>query len=347
MLMKLLDVNGHIVIIFAGMPLVSLLVRSLREKRIEQLVKTNIDKVQLDIDALIQVHNMTDFSKGINNDQTHRMTMIGIINIHVLECQNQECPCKDEYELFDVTTNQFSIRNESAPHLDEVFLNHFIKRLYEDSLNKFINSPSIHIAFSFYLFKVMKNIHASLIELNIAQKKKPSLQQQFTIFRYKNIIEEYIQQDHVDHKHVYPELSNVIEFERLFGEMQRAIEKVCNLQVEFWTHLTTVVPDLNILNDLGKKVYEAGEEAEQFWNQLCKINPNYSQALSIYGEYLKDIRNHEHLGNAYIERSFNTMGNKKALDEHTKSSDILFSEDTTVIHVSGNKESVGKILKTS
>jgi hypothetical protein len=103
--------------------------------------------------------------------------------------------------------------------LDEVFLNHFIKKLYEDALNKFVNSPSIHIAFAFYLFKVMKNIHASLVELNIAIKKKPSLQQQFTIFRYKNIIEEYIIQDHTDHKAVYPELTNVIEFERLFGEM--------------------------------------------------------------------------------------------------------------------------------
>jgi len=49
----------------------------------------------------------------------------------------------------------------------------------------------------------------------------------------------------------------VIEFERLFSEMQKAIEKVCNLQVEFWTHLTTVVPDQNILNDLGKKIYTA------------------------------------------------------------------------------------------
>ena len=61
---------------------------------------------------------------------------------------------------------------------------------------------------------------------------------------------------------MYPELTNVIEFERLFGEMQKAIEKVCNLEVEFWTHLTTVVPDLNILNDLGKKIYVAAQEAE-------------------------------------------------------------------------------------
>lgn len=101
--------------------------------------------------------------------------MIGIVNLHINECQNSDCACKDEYELFDVTTSQFSQRNKLAPHQDETFLNHFIKRLYEDSLNKFINSPSIHIAFAFYLFKVMKNIHASLVELNIAIKKKPSL----------------------------------------------------------------------------------------------------------------------------------------------------------------------------
>lgn len=101
--------------------------------------------------------------------------MIGIINIHIMECSNGDCPCKDESELYDVTTNMFQDRNRSSPHLDEVFLNHFIKRLYEDALNKFVNSPSIHIAFSFYLFKNMKNIHASLVELTIAIKKKPSL----------------------------------------------------------------------------------------------------------------------------------------------------------------------------
>jgi hypothetical protein len=57
--------------------------------------------------------------------------------------------------------------------------------------------------------------------------------------------------------------------------MNRAMEKVCNIQVEFWTHLTTVVPDLNILNDLGKKASEAAQEVDVLWNMLCKINPNY------------------------------------------------------------------------
>lgn len=69
LLMKLLRVNGHIVIIFIGIPFIAFLVKNLREKRIETLLKTNMDKLKLDIDSLIQVHKMTDFSRGVNCDQ--------------------------------------------------------------------------------------------------------------------------------------------------------------------------------------------------------------------------------------------------------------------------------------
>ena len=155
--------------------------------------------------------------------------MIGVINMHLIECVNAECPCKENYELYDIVRGSFNQFNDQAPHKDKIFLDHLIKRLYEDTIVRFISSPSIHIAFAFYLFKTMKNVHSALVELNTAQKKKPSLQQQFTIFRYKNIIEEYIQADHFENRHIYPELVNVFEFERLFQELQKSIEKVCNL----------------------------------------------------------------------------------------------------------------------
>jgi hypothetical protein len=70
-------------------------------------------------------------------------------------------------------------------HQDNIFLSHFYKKLYENALLKFLNSPSMHIAFAYYLFKSMQNIHAALVELSIADKKKPSFKQKFTIFRYK------------------------------------------------------------------------------------------------------------------------------------------------------------------
>ena len=66
--MKVLNVDGHLIIIIVGIPIITLLVKNLRDKRIEILMKTNIDKLKLDIDALIQVHNMTDFSKGVSKN---------------------------------------------------------------------------------------------------------------------------------------------------------------------------------------------------------------------------------------------------------------------------------------
>jgi len=114
--MKLLKVDGHIVIIFAGIPLIGYLVKNLRETRIEQLIKQNIEKLQVDIDALIQINCMSDFANGVDKDPTHRTTMIGIINSHVAECSNSECPCKEEYELFDISTSREWARKTETPH---------------------------------------------------------------------------------------------------------------------------------------------------------------------------------------------------------------------------------------
>jgi hypothetical protein len=114
--MKILTVDGHIVIIIVGFPLIALLVRSLRENRIESLMKTTVEKLGSDIEALIQIHKLIDFTRGTHRDQQERMTMIGIVNLHIAECQNADCPCKETYELFDIKMNDFQVRNYGQMH---------------------------------------------------------------------------------------------------------------------------------------------------------------------------------------------------------------------------------------
>jgi len=111
---------------------------------------------------------MSDFANGTYICQQDRVVMIGVINLHITECQNIECPCKETYELFDIKMNDFCVRNYQQLHSDQVFLSHYIKKLYEDALNKFSTSSVIHIDFAFYLFKEMVNITQSLLELNNA-----------------------------------------------------------------------------------------------------------------------------------------------------------------------------------
>lgn len=90
---------------------------------------------------------------------------------------------------------------------------------------------------------------------------------------------------------IYEQLTNVKEFERLYQEMGKQIEKVCNFQLEFWTHLSNVIPDLNFLSKLNNSIVDSAAEADRYWEQLCKINPNYPQALLMYSEYLITVRN--------------------------------------------------------
>jgi len=61
-------------------------------------------------------------------------------------------------------------------HNETIFINHYNKKLFEEAISKFNESPNLRISFSFYMFSQMKNIHAALQELNIASKKKPTIQ---------------------------------------------------------------------------------------------------------------------------------------------------------------------------
>ena len=192
--MMIVNVYGHIIIICIGIPVVIGVVYNMREVRIRHLLLVNIDKVKHEIDALAQILELQKIIKEESDDDIENVTLIGIVNLHVLECQNQDCPCKNDSELFDVSTGKFSER-KIGHHRDLIFLKHFIKRLYEDLIIKFTSSGILHIYFSYYLFSTMRNMHAALLELSIAEKKKPSLQQEFFIYRMKFDIEGYIQSE--------------------------------------------------------------------------------------------------------------------------------------------------------
>ena len=128
----------------------------------------------------------------------------GFINDHFQECTNTECVCSHIEEIYDPGNDKYlklkifgldrnSIRAEGDEdgedgkrwpgkdkkgqevHSSEVFLLGFTKQLYNDAVNKFLNSCSIHIVFAYFYFKSLKNIHAAIHELKIAEKKRPNL----------------------------------------------------------------------------------------------------------------------------------------------------------------------------
>ena len=93
---------------------------------------------------------------------------------------------------------------------------------------------------------------------------------------------------------------------------------MCSLQYEFWTHLTTAVPDLNVLNDLGVRILAVVKQTETLFAALSKINANHTPVLELYGEYLIQIRNHMQLGLQYRDRALQHSMNKHSIERQIK-----------------------------
>ena len=183
LLTKIITVSGHVIIILLGVPLIINIVIYLRKQRIEFLMDNTMDKINNDVDALIQINMIKDLSimrttakSGMSalGGVESEMKIKGIINLHFEECKQDQCICKNLEELYDTGAHQYLTPTQEL-HNEAIFINHYNKKLYEEAIGKFIGSPNLHISFSFYLYSVMKNIHAALHELNIAQKKKPSI----------------------------------------------------------------------------------------------------------------------------------------------------------------------------
>lgn len=148
----------------------------------------------------------------------------------------------------------------------------------------------------------MKNNHAAYLEINACSRKKISLQEQFQVFRYKTLIAKYILDESIKKKDAFTELTNVVEFENLLGECQKSIERVCNDQIEFWSQATNQLPDLNIFHDIGIKIYESTLKTQELWERICKINPCYPKALTLYGNYMIEVKNNTQAGYEMIEK---------------------------------------------
>ncbi len=172
--------------------------------------------------------------------------------------------------------------------------------MFEAAVEKFINSPAIRIAYSEYLFGTVKSTHSALIELSLAKNMKPSLSEQFRIFVYSEFIIKAVAKTSKDG--LYSPLTSVIQYEELEGQCRKEMEKVSQLQIDFWNHINTSVPDLNVLHDTGTAINETNREVDRCWESLCAINADNPKAMLLYGNYMVELRKNLQKGEELIAK---------------------------------------------
>ena len=266
--MMIITLYGHIIIIFIGIPVIFGVVYNIRNTRIRYLLLINPNKLRFQYDMLNHIFLIQDLIDKCILRQIKDIVLVGIVNLHVLDCQDPNCFCKNTEILYDPSIEK-SVNENINYYNDPVFLKWFIKQLFENALYKFNNSNLIRTYYGYYLYNNLKNSHAYYLEQNIIMKKNPSIFVEYTLRTGNMAIENIIVDKLQENKDKYYKLPNVVKFEEYLDSFQTAIEKTGNFQVEFWSQVSSQFPDLNILHSLGYKLYKASKEFDDYCDKLC------------------------------------------------------------------------------
>ena len=351
LLTQILDnYSRETIIIIIGILISYPLVRYIREEKISSILFDNkYDKIKKEWDIDIYVNKLTELITNSSHSDVEESILVGFIAQHRQECSSVQCPLNHDQDLYLANTGTISTRQKSNIR-DPIVSYHLVDHIQSEySLNSNA-SAIIHIIYSQFLLYKMGNFHMSLIELKAAEKCSKSIQQEFSIYRFKAIIEGlYVGKYYnitTGHNLEVLDITIALVFESLYFKLQRAIERSSFEHIEFWCHLDSMLPDLNLIHKLGLNIIIYTRQCTDLWNKLIKINKRYHKALHIYGYYLTEIKNDQEEGEKLIEEARGLSLNK-SLEDNMNDYELMFADDTALVVISGNKEDQLRILKSS
>ena len=192
----------------------------------------------------------------------------------------------------------------------------------------------------------MKHIQKAVCELYSAEKASPNLMQTFSIYCMKKIIEKEVTEE-IELNSQNSQITQVIFFESILDECINYMNKEAGLQKEFWHHLSGMDINLTKLDNLKDNINQTSENVEKKWDQLVLINPNCELSITMYTQFLQEIRN-----NSKKAKEVRSQMTTKKFDLLTEGidltmSNLAFEKRTAIIHICGNSESIGKVQKVN
>lgn len=222
----------------------------------------------------------------------------------------------------------------------------FVKVVLIEALARLPKSRKLHMLYAYIQHERLKNKFKALHELMIAETHKPGLQEEFAIYRYRNIIEdEMIDSDIRGSEAKGLDLNIIITYQNKFIDFVNNIEKAVNFHLDFWRELLEENPDIEKLQNLGSRLTHQVDISSENFQKLVQINPNNVRTMQIYGNFLREIINDDHQGKVLLDKAESIEKNaniarKFADEERLKYSD---NSSTCLITVSANINELGLV----
>lgn len=185
--------RGVVYIWMIGLPFLIFIVFMRREYRYD-LMMVDSNKFDSLNQAVSQILYLTRCLNYYNSDRNMAAILDGFVDYHRTICNRDDCPCQAK-NMNQKKIKKF-IKNARAGQFDEeikeklVVLLYLIERIFVLALTRFPGCTQLRVNHAIFLLDKMKSTQQALSELEIALADKPSIDEQFMIFRYKKLIED-------------------------------------------------------------------------------------------------------------------------------------------------------------
>jgi hypothetical protein len=132
------------------------------------------EKVQKQIKYYLELVDKREF------DRDSKILLKGYLSIYEETCNIQDCALKKylyNLEHLNMETNAFLLQHAET--------------LFQNGISKFPNCCALRVSYAFFLLERLNKKQQANIELINAEKYSPKFEEQFVIYRYKKILEEY------------------------------------------------------------------------------------------------------------------------------------------------------------
>jgi PAS domain S-box-containing protein len=312
------------------------------EKRSFHVIKANVKGLKKDDDVEIFVNVLLSLIEKSEVD-SNRIKLEGMLKNYQKNCAADNV---DEQILKELTDDG-TIMDDNKDKLNAWY--RLIKSIIEQSLKKFGKSPRLRLLLAYIQHEKIKNKFKSLFELMQASEMKPNYLEEFSIYRYKLIIEEEMIEMDMRHNNDVNgmDVNQMVLFQNNYVKFTGTVEKAVKLHHEFWKELLEESPDIKKLESLGSSITRIVEDSKKQFDVLNELNPNHQKCLELYGKFLKDVVNDDTNGQRIVDRAEKVsrqLNQRQAGEEMTK---IDENSETAIITISGNFRQIGTITNSN
>ena len=286
---QLLD--NVIYIIVVGLLFFLYIVKKFREKFTYDLIIKEIEEINNEIHLDIRFRYLMNIVKNATSNKQDELLLTSIIKVHVENCTNIQCICKNRHDLFDPKKNVKSNKDQMN-FKDPVFVKHYLLKLIKDSTKKYPSSNSLNIDYFLFLFNAQHNLPMANYQILLFEKyyqKDLFITVQYCIYRMRISMLQHLKNHNKHYSVSNIRYENVHKYDKSVIKLKKKFSDTIDTYGRMWDILNDSRPDLFLLKNVCDNLSSLKESTLDVYKKLQGITTKCYELfllMTIYAKYI-------------------------------------------------------------